>query len=428
MKFVRSKPMASLGRQHGLDLVRAAAIVWVMLYHANNMSLVPSPGHNLISFGWMGVDLFFVLSGYLIASQLLKPWAAGSRPNYVRFFARRAFRTLPAFSFVLLLYFALPQLRETPDIQPFWQFATFTENLQFDPGTPKAFDHFWSLCVEEQFYLLFPFVVALAAIKPSARRTITILLATLLAGIALRSFLWLAYVAKTPFNPSALPDWHAYVSLIYYPTWSRLDGLLAGVALAVLKIFRPDTWKHFVARPDRLFVLGLAGVAAAIVLFGGELGSLMAVAVGFPLLSLSIALVVGAATTGRALIGKYRVPGGQALATGAYSLYLSHKIAYHATQAWIAPALGVTGFSRFFLAIAIALLLGAVLYWAVERPFLKLRDYFEVRDSNVGRSAFARSWLSQLALRARFARDRQPSLSRHEPPVHYKTGLAVPLD
>ena len=417
--------MASPGRQHGLDLVRAAAIAWVMTYHANTMSLVPNPDHNLLSFGWMGVDLFFVLSGYLIASQLLKSWAAGSRPNYTRFFARRAFRTLPAFLFVLLLYFTLPQLRETPAIQPFWQFVTFTENLQFDPTTPKAFDHFWSLCVEEQFYLLFPFAVALIAIKPSARRTITILLATLCAGIALRSFLWLAYVAKTPFDPGAQPDWHGYVSLIYYPTWSRLDGLLAGVALAVLKIFRPSAWKIFVARPDRLLATGLAGVAAAIMLFGGELGSLLAVAIGFPLLSISTALIVGAATTGRALIGKYRVPGGQALATGAYSLYLSHKIAYHATQAWIAPALGVTGYARLLLAILFALLLGAVLYWAVERPFLKLRDRFE---GHFERADVARSWLGQFALRAGFMHARHPSLSHRDVPVHCQPGVVVPLD
>ena len=420
--------MAPPGRQHGLDLVRAAAIAWVMLYHANNLSLVPSPSHNLISFGWMGVDLFFVLSGYLIASQLLKSWAAGSRPNYARFFARRAFRTLPAFSFVLLLYFTLPHLRETPNIQPFWQFATFTENLQFDPSTPKAFDHFWSLCVEEQFYLLFPFAVAIAAIRPSSRRTITILLATLLAGMAVRSFLWLAFVAKTPFDPGAQPDWHAYVSLIYYPTWSRLDGLLAGVALAVLKIFRPDAWKHLVARPDRLFALGLAGIALAIMLFGGELGSLLAVAIGFPLLSLSIALVVAAATTGRALIGKYRVPGGQALATGAYSLYLSHKIAYHATQAWIAPALGMTGYAELLLAIVVALLFGTLLYWAVERPFLKLRDRLESRDPNVERSGSLRSWLSKLALRREGAGNWRRPLANGEGPVRYQSGVAVPLD
>src|SRR4051794_28406530 len=135
---------APIPRQHGLDLVRAAAIASVMLYHANTMMLVPSVTPWLISFGWMGVDMFFVLSGFLIASQLLKPRANGANPDYGRFFARRALRTIPAFAAVVMLYFAFPQLRETSGIQPFWQFATFTENLLFDPSAPKAFDQVWS--------------------------------------------------------------------------------------------------------------------------------------------------------------------------------------------------------------------------------------------------------------------------------------------
>src|SRR4051794_33388708 len=178
-------------RQHGLDLVRAAAIASVMLYHANTMRLVPGPAPWLISFGWMGVDLFFVLSGFLIAGQLLKPWARGVRPEYGRFYLRRALRTIPAFAFVVMLYFAFPQLRETPDIQPFWQFATFTENLFFTPTGPKAFDQVWSLCVEEHFYLLFPLALSFVAIKPSARKTVAVLLAVVTGGIVLRGLLWL---------------------------------------------------------------------------------------------------------------------------------------------------------------------------------------------------------------------------------------------
>src|SRR3954470_15798661 len=116
-------------RQHGLDVVRAAAIAAVMLYHAKNMMLMPNPAPWLVSFGWMGVDLFFVLSGFLIASQLLKPLAIGSKPRYGRFFLRRALRTLPALAVVLALYFAFPQLRESRDIKPFWQFPTLTPNL-----------------------------------------------------------------------------------------------------------------------------------------------------------------------------------------------------------------------------------------------------------------------------------------------------------
>jgi peptidoglycan/LPS O-acetylase OafA/YrhL len=348
-----------------------------MVYHAMNLGLVPDAENPFVEFGWMGVDLFFVLSGFLIASQLLKPWAQGARPDYGRFFARRLLRTLPAYVAVLAIYFLVPAAREWPGIQPFWQFATFTENLLFEPTAPKAFSHVWSLCVEEQFYLVFPAAVALLAIRPSARTTGAVLAAVLALGIAMRTWLWLRNVAQTPFDPAAEPGWRAYMTLIYYPTWSRLDGLVAGIAIAALRIFRPAAWARLVARPNLLLAMGLAGIVAAILLFGRQIAPLLPAALGFPLLSASIALVVAAASTDRALVGRYRVPGAAALATGAYSLYLSQKIAYHAVAVWLAPALGAQGYARLALAFAAALALGAVLYWVVERPFLKLRDRLE---------------------------------------------------
>jgi peptidoglycan/LPS O-acetylase OafA/YrhL len=187
-------------------------------------------------------------------------------------------------------------------------------------------------------------------------------------------------VADKPFDIHSPSNWRPYVELIYYPTWSRLDGLLAGIALALLKIFRPSVWKSFVAQPNLLLSAGLVGIGIAMVLFGGPVLPLFGAAIGFPLLAASIALIVAAASAGQALVGKYRVPGGQALATGAYSLYLSHKMAYHAVTAWIAPALGVTGYAALSVAIGVALLAGALLYWAVERPFLMLRDRLDQRS------------------------------------------------
>jgi peptidoglycan/LPS O-acetylase OafA/YrhL len=370
-------PEGRAPRVHGLDIVRAAAIAWVMVYHAMNLDLVPEPDHALILFGWMGVDLFFVLSGFLIASQLLKPWARGAKPDYRRFFARRALRTLPAFAAVVALYFLLPAAREWPDIQPFWQFASFTENLLFEPTGPKAFSHVWSLCVEEQFYLVFPAAVALLALRPSAGKTMSVIAALILLGVALRSWLWLSHVATIPFDPASAPQWRPYMTLIYYPTWSRLDGLLAGIAIAALKIFRPSQWEPFARSPNLLLAIGLAGIAGAMLLFGSQIAGLAGAAFGFPLLSVGIALVVAAASTDRALIGRYRFPGAAALATGAYSLYLSQKLAYHAVATWLAPLLGATGYARLALAFAAALAAGAALYWAVERPFLRLRDRLE---------------------------------------------------
>jgi peptidoglycan/LPS O-acetylase OafA/YrhL len=126
-------------RQPGLDVVRAAAIAWVLIYHASIIGLVPDPDHWFFAFGWMGVDLFFVLSGYLIASQLFRPLSVGRKPAYTTFFSRRLLRTIPAYVVMVALYFIVPAIREQPLIQPFWQFATFTENLFFDLSQPKAF-------------------------------------------------------------------------------------------------------------------------------------------------------------------------------------------------------------------------------------------------------------------------------------------------
>src|SRR3954469_22026159 len=97
-------------RQPGLDLLRALAIVVVVIYHAGIMGF-PWAGR-VHRFGWIGVDLFFVLSGYLIGGQLLEPVARDRQLNLGQFFARRALRILPAYLVVLSIYALLPSWRE----------------------------------------------------------------------------------------------------------------------------------------------------------------------------------------------------------------------------------------------------------------------------------------------------------------------------
>jgi peptidoglycan/LPS O-acetylase OafA/YrhL len=365
----------------GLDLIRAVAIAWVMIYHASaNFQLIPAADHWFINFGWVGVDLFFVLSGFLIASQLLRPLAKGQRPHYGRFFRRRLMRTVPAYLAVLAMYFLVPRSREWADIQPLWQFLTFTENLFIDVSSPKTFSHVWSLCVEEQFYIIFPTIVALLAIRPSAKKTCALIVGILLAGMAVRGYLWITNVAQMPRELSANADVQEYMTLIYYPTWSRLDGLLAGIAAAAIKIFRPQLWQMLTSRPNLLLASGLAGIALAILFFGHQIATFLPAVFGFPLLAFSIVLVVMAGTSTGSIIDRYRVPGASALATAAYSLYLSQKIAYHLVVAGIVSSFGATGYARLLLAIVTALVVGAVLYWLVERPFLKLRDRLDSRS------------------------------------------------
>jgi len=363
----------SAPRLPGLDLLRAVAISWVMLYHASLFSLA-SPDHWIVRFGWMGVDLFFVLSGFLIAGQLLRPWSRGVRPNYQRFYARRALRTLPAYLVVVAFYFCLPAVRERSNIQPLWQFLTFTENLLIEPPLPKAFSQVWSLCVEEQFYLIFPAAVALLAIRPSAAKVSSLLLAILLSGMALRGYIWLRDVAGYPFGFATEPRSRPYMELIYYPTWTRLDGLSAGVAAACISVFRPRLWATLTARPIVLLVVGILGVGASMAFFRDMVAGFLPTVLGFPLLSFSMALLVAAGAASRSIMARYPIPGASALAAGAYSLYLTHKAVFAAVATAMADAPAWLWSAELVVAWLAAFAVGAALYWLVERPFLRLRD------------------------------------------------------
>jgi peptidoglycan/LPS O-acetylase OafA/YrhL len=363
-------------RLPGLDLIRAVAISWVMIYHGSLFDLT-SQDHWIVRFGWMGVDLFFVLSGFLIAGQLLRPWARGARPSYRRFFGRRLLRTLPAYLVVVALYVLVAGVRDRPAMAPTWQFLTFTENWLVDMSTPKAFSHVWSLCVEEQFYLVFPVAVALIGLRPGPAKVIGALVSVLVLGMALRGYLWLHFIAHTPFDLGAEPRSGAYMRLIYYPTGTRLDGLLMGIAAAALQALRPGAWARITARPNLLLAAGLLGLVASTFFFHDQIAGFWPTVLGFPLLSFSIMLLVMAGSVSTSLISRFPLPGAGALAAGAYSLYLSHKAVFHAVQVarphLPAPLQG----SAFLLAILGALGVGASLYWLVERPFLKLRDRWE---------------------------------------------------
>jgi peptidoglycan/LPS O-acetylase OafA/YrhL len=300
--------------------------------------------------------------------------ARGEAPDYSRFFARRLLRTLPAYLAIVALYFVFPVVRERGQIQPLWQFLTFTQNFALDFPLPKAFSHAWSLCVEEQFYLALPLVAAPVALRASARKVVGLIIAILFLGVALRGFLWLRYVAEVPFDPAAQPNPFRYMTLIYYPTWTRLDGLLAGVVAAAIEIFRPRLWRRLTARPNALLAAGVLGVAAAMALFRTMVAGFAPTTFGFPLLACSMAMLVIAGSDARSLIGRYPVPGAGAMAAGAYSLYLSNKIVFHAVQmaarGWPDP---LRSFA-FVAALLAVLAAGAALYWLVERPFLRLRD------------------------------------------------------
>ncbi len=215
----------------GLDGLRAIAVLAVMAYHAN---LPLSDG------GFLGVEVFFVLSGYLITSLLLLDWLDDGRLNYANFWLRRARRLLPALWLLLLLvpvaarFFApdaLPRLRE--DVPAALAYITnwvyiFRKISYFEQfGRPPLLRHLWSLAVEEQFYLTWPLIfTALMALGGSWRRPRHLLrrfaaAAILLGGL---SALWRAHL-YVPFTDPSRP---------YFGTDTRAAAILFGAAFAAL--------------------------------------------------------------------------------------------------------------------------------------------------------------------------------------------------
>ena len=368
-------PRRTAHRRPGLDLLRAIAIVFVVLYHAGLFGFVLP--FNVQRFGWIGVDLFFVLSGYLIAGQLFKSMRHKAGSDTVgdsigRFYWRRALRILPAYLVIVAIYFFLPpSLREFERMPTIWKFLSFTQNLGLRGGT--AFSHAWSLCIEFQFYLLLPFVILLLARLPRGHALVAC--AVLIWSILIRGLL-------AHMNSSApQPSWGWWQQWIYYPTYSRLDSLTIGVSLAAIESFRPPWWSALMRSALWIWLPGIAAVVVALILAENGL-SILSSALGFSLIAIGVGTFLVCAVSPHLPLSRVPIPGAAFVATMAYSIYLSHKLPIHWIEQ-ICAAHSVPFVLAYLLMLGSILMIGAALFFAVERPFLQVRQ----RVTQVSRDA-----------------------------------------
>jgi peptidoglycan/LPS O-acetylase OafA/YrhL len=349
-------------RLAGLDTLRALAIALVLMSHYNGFVARGSIFGVVGDVGWAGVDLFFVLSGYLIGNQLLAPAARGESLSLKTFLARRLLRTLPNYYMVLAVYLLLPH---SPiwgqTMAPVWRFLSFTQNVGLRYG--ETFTHSWSLCIEEQFYLALPLVVmALVGRRRSPRLLWCALIAAIGAGIATRAINFMHGQA-------------AFTAPAYYSTLARFDELLPGVAIAMLKNFHPGLFARILKQGNALLATGIAMAAA--VLYGVRYDApnqFLASTFGFSLVAISFALLTCAALGPCCILNRLRIPGAASLALWSYAVYLVHKPVFMALR----PALESRGIDpaappTVAAVMAAGVLGGWILYRVVETPFMRLR-------------------------------------------------------
>ena len=311
MKNSSAKPVLDPGRNSllgyrpGLDGLRGLAVLAVFLYHSGFLTSSP------IAFapsGYLGVDLFFVLSGYLITSLLLAEWRRTSRISLKHFWLQRARRLTPALVVILLstsaatfIFLADGEEGKT-FVGDLWTTLTYVANWRYvlsdrsyfeQFGAPSILKHMWSLGIEEQFYKIWPlaifvllkFVRLRASTVGDLRRGIRSWLLVVSCLGAIASAAWMAFESKNGVS----------VSRIYYGTGTRAFALLGGAALAGVLGHRSD--RALTGRwADSLGAVSLFGWLTIVILVGrhGDMPAWMFQG-GFVLATIFCMIVIGVA-------------------------------------------------------------------------------------------------------------------------------------
>jgi peptidoglycan/LPS O-acetylase OafA/YrhL len=364
-------PSLEKSKLYGLDHLRALAILLVFVYHYGRLFASPQWVTTIGKFGWTGVDLFFVLSGYLIASQLFAKTAAPEGISFKDFFIKRFFRIIPAYLVVVAIYFLFPVCREREAPAPLWKYLTFTQNLGLDLRHQGTFSHAWSLCIEEQFYLLLPIVLIILSYFKALKKGWILIVLFFVIGFAARLYCWYTLVVPYAADDSFWMYWYKW---IYYPTYSRLDGLLLGISIAAVFQFRPALKEKIQQHGNTLLFASILLLAAAYFVCINE-QSFGASIFGFTLVDIGYGVMVLGAVSSSSFLYKRRSFLTTRLAALSYAVYLTHKIVIHLIQQYlVTEKIDKESNTMLFMCVMGSLLAGYLLNILIEKPFLRMRE------------------------------------------------------
>nr|WP_279324400.1 acyltransferase [Chryseobacterium pyrolae] len=356
-------------RLYGLDHLRALAILLVLMYHYRAFKH-PAWIDTIGKFGWTGVDLFFVLSGFLISGQLFKEIEKSGSISLKTFFTKRFFRIIPPYCFTLFLYFAFPFFRERESLSSFWKFVTFTQNYGLDVINRGTFSHAWSLCIEEQFYLLLPLMLLIAVKTKVLRYTVFFAVILILFSMTARFTLWENSIVPVLDTEDFWKEWYMK---IYYPTHTRLDGLAVGVLVGFFMQYSSRFQRMVHDNGNQLFIFGavLLGISFRIC---NDQVSKGASVFGFTCVAFSYGIILMSAVSRSCFLFKSKSYMTAELAGLSYAVYLSHKGMIHMIQYGL-DKLGMETSDNICLLICLlGCIAGGLFYrFVIEKPSSKLK-------------------------------------------------------
>ncbi len=354
-------PAAPFTHQRSLDGIRALAVLAVMFFHS---------GSSFAHAGFLGVDVFLVLSGFLITFLLLREISSTGHIGFKAFWLRRARRLLPALVLVLLSVAVFGAFIATDDealglrgdllgslfyIQN-WRFIFSGQSYFTQFGSPSPLRHMWSLAIEEQWYLVWPLAFAgIVAITRSSLRAI----AAVIIGLAIGS----AALMSILYHPGG------DATRAYYGTDTRAQALLIGAALAVaFSARRTPRTRGALA----LVQLGGAGGLAFlvwVVVAKSEAWPLLYRG-GFSLVAIAAAAMIGAAMIRGPIRSLLALPPLPAIGSVSYGLYLWHWPIY----VFLSPTrTGLSGNGLLATRLAVTLAVSVASYRLIEKPIREQR-------------------------------------------------------
>lgn len=300
------------------------------------------------SAGQYGVDLFFVLSGWLIGGLYWKEYGIFPNVDILRFWLRRWLRTIPPYFVALFLsWFAVRWQRN----EPFdWGYLLFIQNYY---SRLPFFLVSWSLCIEEHFYLFFPLLLYFPSRRPGT-------MTAFFAGLIL-----IAPVSRWWYS---LDDWNPAFGFEQMATHLRMEGLLAGFWLAKIRHENAFGWKLAKRAAPWAMVFGALVVGAVQVA-----GDLWMQRIGLTALPLGLAgvLVCLVERNPGSIVSS---PCVKAIAQSSYSVYLTNPLLIHTARLILEMFPTVPWQAYFPLVLGLIVLGGGAFYFAVERASILLRD------------------------------------------------------